>query len=52
MQHILVVGSISDGFYFVGPFESSIEATAYAEIETDNDWTWEILPLKSPTTVE
>jgi hypothetical protein len=34
---ILVVGNLSDGFRFIGPFSSFQEAVEYAErVDTDN----------------
>lgn len=44
---ILCVGSPSEGFYYIGPFESADDASAYAEENIDNYW-W-ISKLESPT---
>jgi len=45
-QYILVIGSITDGYEFVGPFDSSEALSAFAKQNNINDCEW--AQLRSP----
>jgi len=46
MHHIVIIGSPDAGFEFVGPFDSSEDALAYAEQERTKNW-W-VCELQKP----
>jgi hypothetical protein len=43
---IVILGNIIEGHTFVGPFDSDVEATDFAESLTPMEW--HVAPLESP----
>jgi len=44
-MHIVVTGSLKDGFEFFGPFADEESANAYGILNTEPGYMWSVLPL-------
>jgi hypothetical protein len=47
MKHVIVMGTIGDGFQIIGPFEDPEQAVEWAS-ENDGGLPWEIVELEKP----
>jgi hypothetical protein len=50
-QYIIAYGTLSEGFYFLGPFEDANDANEYASENLRHEQ-WEVAELHSPPLLE
>lgn len=48
MKYIIIYGSPTDGFAYIGPFESQEAATAHGNTDGNLDYNWWVAPLEAP----
>ena len=52
-MHVVLEGSLGDGFQVIGPFKTGDEAVEWADHNFSGTGThWEVMPLQAPQTSE
>jgi hypothetical protein len=48
MNHIIIIGNPVDGFQYIGPFLSAVDACQHGNTDGNIDAEWWVAPLEAP----